>query len=189
MSIAFALSPDERRVLGDLARLSIVRRFKGETDLPPFTPPDGVLRSSLGCFVTLTRDGQLRGCIGSIVGQEPLWRGVARMAQAAAFEDPRFPPLQAREWPHTAMEISVLGPLSPCPDTRQIIIGRHGLLLHYGGRSGVFLPKVPVEQGWDTDEYLENLCRKAGLPPGTWQKPEAQLYWYEALAFPVAMSA
>lgn len=105
------------------------------------------------------------------------------MARAAAFEDPRFPALDAAEWPHCSLHISVLGPLSPCPDPARIVIGRHGLLLRLGMRQGVFLPQVPVEQGWDLGQYLEHLCRKAGLPAGGWRDPQALLFWFESLVF------
>ena len=123
------------------------------------------------------------GCIGNMVGREPLWQNVWRMARAAAFEDPRFPALDAEEWPHCHLHISVLGPLSPCPDPARIVIGRHGLLLRLGMRQGVFLPQVPVEQGWDLGQYLEHLCRKAGLPAGSWRDPQALLFWFESLVF------
>lgn len=185
MAFAFTLTGEERRYLATVARQSIEAALEGrdiQDDLPE--PPTATLRATLGSFVTLTVQGHLRGCIGTIIGQEPLYRNVARMAHSAAFEDPRFPPLTAQEWPRAALEISVLGPLSPCPDPEAVEVGRHGLLLQCDGRSGVFLPKVPVEQGWDRAAYLDNLCRKAGLPQGSWRRPDARLYWYEALAFP-----
>jgi uncharacterized protein (TIGR00296 family) len=82
------------------------------------------------------------------------------------------------------MDISVLDEPTPCPAPDAVEVGRHGLVLQCGGRSGVFLPQVPVEQGWDRQAYLDHLCLKAGLPPGTWRKQDAQLFWYEALVFP-----
>ena len=186
MGIAFTLSLEEQEYLGRIARQSIDNALHERCDLDNIAEPqEGVLREHLGCFVTLTLNDRLRGCIGSMVGHEALWCNAARMAQAAALNDPRFPPLSAAEWPHVRMEISVLGPLTPCPDPQAVEIGRHGLLLQCQGKSGVFLPKVPVEQGWDLPAYLENLCRKAGLPAGSWKLPEAKLYWYEALVFAV----
>lgn len=182
MSVAFSLTEDERTALRDIARAAITARLEGKE--PEFAEPaPGILHEMLGSFVTLTVDGHLRGCIGTMIGHEPLWRNVARMAAAAAFDDGRFPPLDAASWARAKVELSVLGPLSPCPDVEAIEIGRHGLLLNLNGRSGVFLPKVPVEQGWDKNAYLENLCRKAGLPPGSWRNPQAHLFWYEALVF------
>ena len=184
MAVVFSLTEDECRYLGEVARFGIVSAFAGRAAAAAIPePPSGLLREALGSFVTLTINGHLRGCIGSMIGQEPLYQNVAHMARAAAFEDPRFPPLTPEEWEHTAVEISVLGPLTPCPDVNAVEVGRHGLLLQCDGRSGVFLPKVPVEQGWDRLAYLDNLCHKAGLPVGTWRRPDARIYWYEALVF------
>ena len=174
MGVAFSLNDEERQWLSRLARESITTALEGREDVPPPLPSalaDGTLAQSLSSFVTLNKDGDLRGCIGNMVGREPLWRNVWRMARAAAFEDPRFPALDAAEWPHCSLHISVLGPLSPC------------LLLRLGMRQGVFLPQVPVEQGWDLGQYLEHLCRKAGLPAGSWRDPQALLFWFESLVF------
>ena len=96
------------------------------------------------------------------------------------FEDPRFRPLAAAEWPEVDFDISILGPTSPCPDIDLIELGRHGLMLEARGRTAVFLPQVPVEQGWSVKGTLEQLCRKASLPPGTWRDRTAVIYWYEA---------
>ncbi len=188
MGVTFTLTQQEKNALGSIACLSISQKL---AQAPAMNPPmaKGVLGQDLGCFVTLNKGGHLRGCIGSLVGREPLYKNVARMAVAAAFEDHRFPAVTTEEWLQKenaiSMEISVLGPMTLCPSIEEIEIGRHGLLLILGQRSGVFLPKVAVEQGWDLPAYLENLCRKAQLPAGAWQHPEAKLYWYEALVFPV----
>ncbi len=185
MSTDFSLTAEEKRALCDLARWGILRGFSGKrpdgADVPE--PPAGVLHQPLGSFVTLKIRGRLRGCIGTIIPQEPLYRNAARMSHASAFQDSRFPPLKREELDELEIELSVLGPITPCPDPEKVEVGRHGLLLRLGGRSGVFLPKVPLEQGWDRAAYLENLCRKAGLPPGSWKEPQAQLFWYEALVF------
>jgi len=185
MSTHFSLTDQEKHILYELAHWGIIGGFAGKRpdgpDIP--TPPAGVLREKLGSFVTLKRGGRLRGCIGTIIPQEELYRNVARMGFASAFHDSRFPPLRHEEMEDTEIEVSVLGPITPCPDSERIEVGRHGLLLCQGGKSGVFLPKVPVEQGWDRLAYLENLCRKASLPSGSWKDPNAQLFWYEALVF------
>ena len=184
MAVAFSFDETEQRALSDIVCDAIERRLLGETPLPP-NPKDynANLVQNLGCFVTLTIMGNLRGCIGSIVGTEPLVVCAWNMAQAAAFRDPRFRPLQASEWPHTRVEITVLDKLSLCPNPEKIEIGRHGLVLQYLGRSGVFLPQVPVEQGWNLNQYLSHLCMKAGLPDGSWKKAGAHLYWYEGFKF------
>ncbi len=184
MSVAFTLDPKEQATLGKLACLSIAEEFAGKSvELPDIE--EGILTENLGCFVTLYRNGHLRGCIGSMIGTEPLYKNVLRMAKSAAFNDHRFPKLRAEEWNDVQVEISVLGPLSPCPDVNAIEIGRHGLYLVYGKHGGVFLPKVPVEQGWNLAQYLENLCLKAGVHREAWKEESAQILWYEALVFPV----
>ncbi|MBO5490038.1 MAG: AmmeMemoRadiSam system protein A [Desulfovibrio sp.] len=188
MPLSFTLSDAEKGFLSQLARRSIDAGLTGGTIEPPQPEelPGGersALLRELGGFVTLTLGGALRGCIGNIVGRGPLYLTIRNMAQAAAFQDPRFLPLTRDEWPACRMEISVLDELTPCPNPDAVEIGRHGLLLQHRGRSGVFLPQVPVEQGWDRLAYLDNLCRKAGLPAGSWKEPDARLYWYEALVF------
>lgn len=187
MAVPFDISQEERRILGAMARLGVMNGFAGRDALHSLpAPPDGVLHEPLGCFVTITLNNRLRGCIGAVMaGDEPLFRNAARMAFSAAFKDSRFPPLNSEEWERTDMEISVLGPITPCPDPEAVEVGRHGLVLRYAGHSGVFLPKVPVQAGWDRLTYLDQLCAKAGLPAGIWRRPDAALYWYEALAFPV----
>jgi AmmeMemoRadiSam system protein A len=105
------------------------------------------------------------------------------MALAAAFEDPRFPPLARGELERCGIEISALSPMEPCPDPRCVKVGVHGLYLTHRGRAGVLLPQVPVEQGWDRDEYLAYICVKAGLPPKSWEEPGAALYTFTALVF------
>ncbi len=184
MSVTFSLSDDEQKDLGKIACFAISASLAGKGVEVP-SKVEGILNEHLGSFVTLEKQGRLRGCIGTMIGQEPLYVNVARMAHAAAFNDHRFPPLTVDEWPNTDVSISVLGPLSPCPNVNEVKIGQHGLLLRLGNKSGVFLPKVAQEQGWNLEAYLENLCAKAGLPAGSWQKPDAQLYWYEALVFDV----
>lgn len=197
MALSFDLDNAEKEFLGRQAKLAIQSMLEGDRSAQPLKPaPDTVRESagkldnsalsrSLGSFVTLSKDGALRGCIGTIIGHEPLYLNVWNMARAAAFNDPRFPPLRPEEWPRIKMEISVLDQPSQCPDPSLIVIGRDGLILQYMGRSGVFLPQVPVEQGWNLEEYLNNLCLKAGVPQGSWHKPGAALFWYQALVFPV----
>jgi AmmeMemoRadiSam system protein A len=113
----------------------------------------------------------------------PLEKTVRIMAQEAAFGDPRFPPLKAEELSRCSIEISVLSPMEPCGDPRQVRIGVHGLYLSHRGRSGVLLPQVPVEQGWNLDEYLDYICVKAGLPPRSYEAPGAQLFTFTAEVF------
>jgi AmmeMemoRadiSam system protein A len=148
---------------------------------------ESALSQKLGAFVSLhIGDGRkktLRGCIGQMASSEPLEETVRVMAIASAFGDPRFPPLTKNEFPLCELEISVLSPMEQCTDIRSIRIGVHGLYLSRNGRSGVFLPQVPVEQGWNLEQYLDNLCQKAGLPIGSHKEPSALLYTFTAEVF------
>lgn len=113
----------------------------------------------------------------------PLAETVRNMAEAAAFEDPRFDPLTRAEFPDIDIEITVLGPMRSIRGEDEVIVGKHGLYLTAKGRVGVFLPQVATENGWDRLEFLDKLCLKAGLPPGTWKDANAQLYVFEGLVF------
>ncbi len=140
---------------------------------------DPELEQVLGVFVTLSLDGKLRGCIGNIIGQYPLYLGVQNMAIQAAFHDPRFPSLTPEEFDALHIEISILSPLTPI-HPQQVKVGTHGLLLRYHGLSGVLLPQVPTEQGWDKKEYLEGLAHKAGVSIDALNHKDAQLYGFTA---------
>lgn len=181
----FCLNDEDKTYLGQVAKASIEAGLRGEDNIDIPAPVSPSVDSELGAFVTLHLNNDLRGCIGNMIGQGPLYATVARMARSAAFSDSRFRPLTAAEWPLVNLEISVLGPLTRCANPDSIEIGRHGLLLVHRGQSGVFLPQVPVEQHWDLPTYLEQLCRKASLASGTWRLPGAELYWFEAEVFAV----
>jgi len=143
------------------------------------------LETPCGAFVSLHMEPghSLRGCIGRMTANLPLIETVRIMAKEAAFGDPRFPPLKKDEFSGLHIEISALSPMTPCPDPRQVKVGVHGLLLTGRGRSGVLLPQVPEEQGWDLDEYLDYICVKAGLPPGSYEASDTQLYTFTAVVF------
>ncbi len=139
-----------------------------------------------GVFVTLyTKDThQLRGCIGLIEPIKPLAEGIIEMAQSAAFHDPRFTPLTKEELANIKIEISVLTPPQLIKDINQIQLGRHGVIVRRDNRSGVYLPQVATETGWDLTTFLSNLCAtKAGLEPNCWQNPDTQIYTFEAQVF------
>lgn len=140
------------------------------------------LQTPQGAFVTITIGGELRGCIGTFREDTPLYRTVAQMAVAAAKEDPRFPPLTAAELPRIHLEISALTPMKPVADVREIEVGRHGLYITRGFNSGVLLPQVATEYGWDRTTFLEQTCRKAGLPKNAWQEG-AKILSFEAEVF------
>ena len=146
------------------------------------------LSKPCGAFVSLhIKDEQgkrkLRGCIGRMAASSPLQKTIRAMATEAAFSDPRFPPLDASELERLDIEISALSPMEPCADPLSVKVGIHGLFLSYRGRSGVLLPQVPVEQGWNLNEYLDYICVKAGLPPHSYDAPGAELYTFTAVVF------
>jgi len=130
----------------------------------------------LGAFVTLRRkDGALRGCVGSILPGEPLSVTVSEMTRAAALDDPRFPPVTSDEVADLRISISLVFPLARLEDPAMLRIGEHGLYIENGLRCGVLLPQVPVEQGWDSLEFLSQTCRKANLAENAWQEPETKI--------------
>ena len=144
-----------------------------------------ILSKPCGAFVSLhSMEGRkLRGCIGRMSAMTPLEKTVRIMALEAAFSDPRFPPLGASEITRINIEISALSPMELCANPRTVKVGVHGLYLVHRGRGGVLLPQVPVEQGWNLDEYLDYICIKAGLPPRSYEAPGAELYTFTAVVF------
>jgi uncharacterized protein, PH0010 family len=181
----FRLAPtaEDKAYLKELVLLSITASLSGRGPETPPPPPSDLLRRELGAFVTLKRGGQLRGCIGNIIGQGPLFETVWNMARAAAFQDPRFAPLSRAEVADLEIEISILGPIEPCPDPELVEVGRHGLIMRQGARQGLLLPQVPVEWGWDRAQFLAQTCRKAGLSANAWRDPATEIYWFEAEYF------
>jgi AmmeMemoRadiSam system protein B/AmmeMemoRadiSam system protein A len=135
-----------------------------------------------GAFVTLNLHGELRGCMGSVWGSAPLGQTVQRMAVAAATSDSRFSPVTEEELSQVEIEISVLSPLRYVRDGEEIEVGRDGVYITQGLRSGLLLPQVATEHGWDRLEFLEQVCAKAGLPSDAWRQG-AMLYRFEAQVF------
>ncbi len=176
------LKDEEREFLLRVAR-ETVDAWVRENRKPSFEPPPGVLREPRGAFVTLRKDGMLRGCIGLIEPIQPLWEAVRDMAASAATRDPRFPPLQTEEIPGLDIEISVLSPLHLLEDPEDVDVGVHGILIREGAYSGLLLPQVAVEHGWDRETYLDQTCLKAGLPPGSWKKPGVEVRVFTAEVF------
>lgn len=183
------LTEAERAWLRDVAWRAVCAAARGEPAPDPAQvarerglPEDGRLREPRGAFVTLHEGPRLRGCIGTIVGREPIGDAVAGSARAAAVEDPRFPPVRADELSNLAFEVSALTPLVEVDGPGAIELGRHGILLSREGRQAVFLPQVAPEQGWDLPTTLSQLCRKAGLAPDAWRQG-ARLQVFEAEVF------
>ena len=175
------LSEGERRTLLAEARHAVTTEVTGEGHRLT-TDPATVSRSGQGAFVTLRIDGALRGCIGHVDTSRPLLETVRRVAAAAAMEDPRFPPVEGDELSALVIEVSVLGPLAPCPGPDGVEIGRHGVVVEQGERRGLLLPQVAVEQGWDADTFVAAVCAKAGLSPQAWRRA-ASLQVFEAEVF------
>jgi AmmeMemoRadiSam system protein A len=195
MSMAFTITEEEKELLLAEARETIAAKL--EKRQPRYRTgeiPGSALATPCGAFVTLHIEdkpgekktgapGRLRGCIGRMTAGLPLRETVHVMAVEAAFGDPRFPPLQREELPRCHIEISALSPLEECPDPSTVQVGVHGLYLIYRGRAGVLLPQVPVEQGWDRQQYLDYICIKAGLPPRSYEAPGAELLTFTAVVF------
>ena len=162
-----------------LARQAIAARL----GLAPPPSPPATLEAPGACFVTLTRDGALRGCIGSLEAWRPLGQDLIHNACAAAFEDPRFAPVTAAEWPEIRLEVSLLAAPQTltCQDRADLLArlrpGEDGLILAEGARRATFLPQV-WEQLPDPEDFLGQLCRKAGLPPRHWS-PELRFWRYQ----------
>jgi len=176
------LNPDERRWLLNLARSTIAEELEARQH-PPNPPSDGPLTQIRGAFVTLTEGKKLRGCIGHVIGTEPLWLSVRSNAINAAFHDPRFPPVTSDELPGLTMEVSALSPLWIVKDPTDISIGRDGLLVERGSYRGLLLPQVAERYGWTSEEFLDQTCRKAGMQPGCWRDRDARISAFSAEVF------
>jgi AmmeMemoRadiSam system protein B/AmmeMemoRadiSam system protein A len=175
------LTSAQQAELLSLARTTLTAYLNTGT-LPEYMTDDPAISRRSGAFVTLKINGELRGCIGNLRSNLPLYRSVQEMTISAATSDPRFPQLTLEELDLVSIEISVLSPLRRITDMDVIEVGTHGLVIHQAGMQGVLLPQVAIEEGWDREAFLENLCLKAGLPHDCWQgKPI--IYTFSALVF------
>jgi AmmeMemoRadiSam system protein A len=190
--MSFAISPDEKKALLADARETIAaklerRETRYETSATlqkAIEDGSSALCKPCGAFVSLhMRPRQLRGCIGRMIASDALQETVRIMALEAAFDDPRFPPLKIDELGRVSIEISALSPMKICKDPQSVQLGIHGLYLKHQGRSGVLLPQVPVQQGWNRQEYLDYICAKAGLPRRSYDEKGAELYTFTAVVF------
>lgn len=180
------ISAHDGQALVRLARDSIESYFSGEE---PDTSQVKHLDAKNGVFVTIHKDKELRGCIGFPISEQKLYEGTIAAARAAAFQDPRFPPLERDELSKVRIEVSVLTEPArieaKTPEERisSVSVGEDGLVIQSGYRSGLLLPQVPVEQGWDAETYLCNLCIKAGLATDSWREEDADIYKFQAQIF------
>lgn len=184
MTGKYEITPKEKKWLMKLAKDAVKAAVEGKKFEPP-EPATQLLKDKGAAFVTLRKKEQLRGCIGHIIAHMPLYKCVASVARSAALEDPRFPPVGPSEYESLHFEISVLTPPQDVKDPEEIVVGEDGVIINYGGMyQGVFLPQVPIEQGWDRIEYLDNLCYKAGvMKKGCWKEPQASLRKFQAVVW------
>ncbi len=179
------LSTEERRTLLQIARQSIAGFLKNKK-VPEFKVTFPRLTQPQGVFVTLRKNGELRGCIGRIIEEKtPLYQLVSQMAIAAAVEDHRFQPTDLAEIKDIDIEISVLSPLKKIKNPlKEIEVGKHGVVIQQGSRSGVFLPQVATENNWNLEEYMGQLCiQKAGLDWDEWKNGRVNIYVFTAKIF------
>ena len=179
-------SPLGKEVQEELLRMArqSIAHYLAHGTIPEFAPTQEVMKERRGVFVTITKHGELRGCIGHHESDVPLYKLVPQMAVASAFQDPRFPPLRKSELSEIKIKVSVyLTNVYQIDNLDHFVMGRHGIIMYKDGRGATFLPEVPVEAGWKTkEEELRNLCLKAGLPPDAW-KQGATFYLYETQVF------
>jgi len=169
------LTPADATNLLIIAREAIIHKINGD-DYSPTPREEKALNERSGCFVTIKQAGKLRGCIGNFQSQQPLFKEVAIMAEAAASHDPRFQPMGIDELDNFNLEITVLSPLEKIDNTNQIEVGTHGIYIEKGIHRGVLLPQVATEYGWDKETFLRQTCAKAGLIDDAWQQDDADIY-------------
>jgi len=173
------LTKKDKDSLLDIVKKTIVARVNNK-EIPKFKVDSATLKEERGAFVTLKKRGNLRGCIGYIKAVQPLWETVQEMVQAAAFHDPRFPALKPDELKELTFEISVLSPLQRVKDISEITVGMHGLYIVCGSNSGLLLPQVASEYGWDRETFLKETCGKASLHSQAWRDKETEIYIFSA---------
>lgn len=176
------LTAKEKAALLAIARQAIVAFVRnGEEYVEPREEKALNIRS--GCFVTIKKQGELRGCIGNFQSEQPLFKEVAEMARASASKDPRFYPMKSEDLEDFTLEISVLSPLHKIEAIEEIEVGRHGIYLEKSYYRGVLLPQVATEHGWDRKTFLRQTCVKAGLPTDAWAAEDAEIYIFSAQVF------
>jgi hypothetical protein len=182
------LTLEDGKFLVKLARRVIETYLCSGEELPP-PKVAAKLRERCGVFVTLTRRGELRGCIGHPLPRLPLVEAIIDSAISSATRDPRFPPVTSEELPELIVEISVLTPpetirvKDPREYPKHVKLGKHGLVVELAGCAGLLLPQVPLEWGWDVEEFLSHTCMKAGLTPDSWLRKDVRISRFSAQVF------
>jgi AmmeMemoRadiSam system protein A len=182
VGVDLGLKEEEKKTLHHIAKTVIENKVKGKP-VPDFKIESPILKENRGAFVTIQKRGQLRGCIGYIEGRGPLHKTIEDMAEAAAFRDPRFSPVRENELAELEIEISVLTPLKKITDVNEIQVGKHGIYIKKGWFSGLLLPQVATEYGWDRQTFLGHTCQKAGLPSNAWRDKDTEIYIFSADIF------
>jgi len=178
------LSREEKHILLKTARDTIKSLFNPVIKLQEFNFIDHpIFGSKSGAFVTITKYNNLRGCIGYIISDKPLFETIQDAAIQAATSDPRFPVLSENEFDEIELEISILSEPFPLDNYDDIIVGKHGLILEENFHRGLLLPQVPIEHNLNRDEYLDALCQKAGLYPYYWKEKQLKLKAFTATVF------
>ena len=176
------LTLKHKKTLLKIARESITSAVHGKK-IPEYDINDPVLNTSCGAFVTLHINGNLRGCIGNITAESPLWETVKNMAVESALRDPRFYPLTPDELKNVDIEISVLSPLKKVGKLEEIKVGKHGLFIKKGFYQGLLLPQVATDYRWGRIQFLEQTCYKAGLNKDCYREKTTEIFIFSATVF------
>ena len=176
------LTPEHKKTLLKIARESINNAVY-DKKTPEYKINDKVLNANCGAFVTLHIKGNLRGCIGNITSEIPLWETIRNMAVESALRDPRFYPLTPGELNEADIEISVLSPLKKIKDTGEIKVGKHGLFIKKGFYQGLLLPQVATDYKWNSTQFLEQTCYKAGLNKNYYREETTEIFIFSAVVF------
>lgn len=176
------LTLKDKKTLLRIARSVIESYLKDEIVDEEFHLTEA-LHAACGAFVTIKNKGELRGCIGLISSEQPLYKTVEEMAVSAASRDTRFEPVSLQELPDIDLEISVLSPFRSIKDISEIEVGKHGLFIIRPPFQGLLLPQVATENNWNRQTFLEHICLKAGLPPQTWKEEGTTIQIFSAEVF------
>ena len=176
------LNTEQKKTLLNIAKETIQSAVNKQS-IPDFKITDAVLNLKCGAFVTIHKNGSLRGCIGHIIGTTALYKTIAKMAVEAALHDPRFGPVMPGELGDIDIEISVLSPFEKISDITEIEVGVHGLFIKNGYYQGLLLPQVATEYNWDRKEFLEHTCQKAGLPGECYKSKSCEIFIFSATVF------
>ena len=179
---SMSLNEEQKKVLLEIAHKTIEDVTIGKNP-PDFEIDDPILNIKCGAFVTLHNKKNLRGCIGNIVAQTPLWKTIRKMAVEASMHDPRFPSVSPKELGDIDIEISVLSPFEKITDINEIEIGKHGIFIKMGFYQGLLLPQVATDYRWNRTQFLEFTCQKAGLGRESYKEKNCEIFIFSATIF------